>query len=464
MAAMAKPIVNFGGNISFLPQFHEEPRDEAELFEVLRRHAGRKVRVYASLHAWNRVAVCDEVAINLRRLNTVHIRTDVESPSVVVGGGCTIDRLLGELNQQGWTLPSVGLITQQTVAGATSTGTHGSGRHSLSHYIQSARIATYDASGKPVIREVDSGAELLAARCGLGSLGVALSVELPIRKQYHVEEHFCRYDSLDAVLAAENEFPIQQFFLVPWHGGFFAQHRREVDAPRSRLAGLYRLYWALGMDRGLHLLILALARLLPDRCTPIVFRHVIPSLVPRNWRVVDRSDRQLTMRHHLFRHIETEMFVTRSRLPEMIEFTNWLLAFAAGEAARDDGRWTAAIDAAGLSEECDRLASRYRHHYPICIRKVLPDDTLVSMASGGDEPWYAVSFISYGHADRRDGFFQCADLLVRLTGELFDARPHWGKYCQLPIPQVERLYPRLPEFCEIRRQFDPAEAFRPEWL
>lgn len=464
MALWSKPIVNFGGNVSFLPKFHEEPEDEAELLEVLRRHAGRKVRVYASLHAWNRAAACDEVAMNLHRLNAVEVHADGELPSVTVGGGCTIDRLLNELDQQGWTLPSVGLITEQTVAGATSTGTHGSGRYSLSHYIQSARIATCDAAGKPVIRQIDAGPELLAARCGLGSLGVVVSLEFPIRQQYNVEEHFRRYGSLHEILAAEDQYPIQQFFLLPWQGGFFAQLRREVDAPRSRLAGLYRHYWAIGMDRAFHLLIIALARLLPDRCTPLFFRKLIPLLVPRNWRVVDRSDRQLTMGHHLFRHIETEMFVTRSRLPEMIDFTNWFLAFAAGEATRDDGRWTAAIDAAGLSEECDQLSGSYRHHYPICIRKVLPDDTLISMASGGDEPWYAVSFVSYSQVHRRNGFFQFADVLVRLSGELFGARPHWGKYCQLPIPQVERLYLRLPEFCEILRQFDPTDVFRPDWL
>jgi FAD/FMN-containing dehydrogenase len=109
-----------------------------------------------------------------------------------------------------------GPITEQTIAGAISTGTHGSGRHSLSHYVQSVRVACYNTeTGQAEIREFSAGDELRAARCSLGLLGVILSVTMQCRQSYHVEEHFREYKEVADVVQAEEEFPLQQFYLVP---------------------------------------------------------------------------------------------------------------------------------------------------------------------------------------------------------------------------------------------------------
>ena len=106
-------------------------------------------------------------------------------------------------------MPSVGFITEQSVAGAISTGTHGSGRHSLSHYVQSIRVARYDRqTGNAVVEEIETGDALLAARCSLGCLGVILSVTMSCRPRYRVEEHFAEYDNLGEVIDAEDVYPI----------------------------------------------------------------------------------------------------------------------------------------------------------------------------------------------------------------------------------------------------------------
>src|SRR5690606_16592165 len=110
-----------------------------------------------------------------------------------------------------------------------------------------------------------------------------------------------------------------------------------------------------------------------------------------------------------------------------------------------DPRWQQAIGAMGLADSLRDVRGAYSHHYPICIRKVLADDTAISMSSG-DDTYYAVSFISYEAPTRRDGFFQFAGVLAHATGELFAARPHWGKVCPLDSAEVVRLYPNLAEF------------------
>ncbi|MEZ6134963.1 MAG: hypothetical protein R3C53_08650 [Pirellulaceae bacterium] len=66
--------------------------------------------------------------------------------------------------------PQSDFLTEQTIAGAISTGTHGSGRHSLSHYVIGVRVARYDPqTGDAVIVDITDGDELRAARCSLVS-------------------------------------------------------------------------------------------------------------------------------------------------------------------------------------------------------------------------------------------------------------------------------------------------------
>jgi FAD/FMN-containing dehydrogenase len=433
-------IQNFGANQVWRPQAVFLPRSETELIGVLHTHRGRRFRAIGRLHSWSQAPVGDDVVVDLRNLNDITIHPHPEKPAVEVGAGCQIKRLVDDLNRRGYTLPSLGLIDEQSVAGATATGTHGSGKNSLAHYIEAARVARYDPqTGAPVIHTVGEGQELQAIRCSLGCLGVITRLRLQIRRQYHVEEHFCSYANLSEVLAQEEGYPLQQFFLLPWRWDYFAQHRREVDQPISRLAALYRCYWCGGMDVGLHVIIQLLVRARSPSLTKTFFRHVLTRLVPRPWRVVDRSHRQLTMQHELFRHIEIELFVKRSLLADAI---------------------------ACLREIMERFSTsgRYTHHYPICIRKVLPDATLLSMSNGWDEPAYALSVISYVKPDERDGFFALAQELAETLAQRFDARPHWGKYCPLAPGELRRLYPRWGEFAAIRNAADPENAFCNDWF
>jgi FAD/FMN-containing dehydrogenase len=460
-------IENFGGNVVFEPQVVETPRTEAELLACLVKHRGQRIRVAGRLHAWSDAVRTDDVSLNLRYLNDV--RVDIRPAGIwaTVGGGCQLKRVLSELDRQaGATTPSLGLITEQAIAGAIATGTHGSGRHSLSHYISKVRLATYDpATGEPMIRAITEGPELRAARCSLGSLGVIVSVGFWCRPRYRLEERFARYADVAAVLAAEDAEPLQQFYLVPWMWAYYAQHRHETAAPRSWLAGLYAWYCYLTLDVGLHLCLIALARYLRSRgLLRLFYRSVLPWTVIRGWRVVDWSERLLIMEHELFRHIEIEAFVRRRDLVEALAFTEQLLRHADGEPDVIATLTRERLTSAGVWDDVAALVGRYRHHYPICVRKVLPDDTLLSMAADGDEPWYAISFACYFAPGDRAGFFQFAKVLTDSVVALYQGRVHWGKSCPLTAAQAEQVYPQLPEFRRLADRFDSTGAFRNEWV
>ncbi len=457
---------NFGGNLLLQPASSYTPASEEEVLRILDGHSGERIRAVGGLHSWSEAPVADGVLLDLRRLNHVEMQQDAEGPVAVVGAGCRIKRLLEELDRQGGsTLPSLGLITQQTIAGAISTGTHGSGRNSMSHYVEGVRVARYDpATGKAIIEELNAGDGLRAARCSLGSLGIILTVRIRCRTQYDVEERFSEHRLLADVLGAEASFPLQQFFLVPWRWSYVVQHRREGTGSRSRLAWLYRIYWLLVLDVGLHLLVLFFLRVVRSRrLIRLVLRRVVSLFVIRGWTVTDRSSSMLVMRHDLFRHIEIELFVRRPRLDDALHFAKEVLEVAGGvrsELSTDNQRRLGEL---GMQDDLAGLRGRYCHHYPICVRRVLPDDTLISMASGAGEDWYALSFISYGKPKDRGGFFLFAGFMARSMSGLFEARPHWGKVCPLDAGELASLYPRFSDFRALCHRFDPDGVFRNRW-
>ena len=85
-----------------------------------------------------------------------------------VGAGATIQKILDSLRKTPFSLPTLGAITRQTIAGATATATHGTGNTSLSSFVRTMRLACYHDRGDPVIRTIHGGDELLAARASLG--------------------------------------------------------------------------------------------------------------------------------------------------------------------------------------------------------------------------------------------------------------------------------------------------------
>jgi hypothetical protein len=114
-----------------------------------------------------------------------------------------------------------------------------------------------------------------------------------------------------------------------------------------------------------------------------------------------------------------------------------------------------------------KLQGSYTHHYPICLRRMCPDETLISMCSPLDsnndgKDWYAISFITY--VQPRDPFVAMARILAKAASQLFDARPHWGKHNPLSSAEVEHLYPRLTEFRDISRRLDPRGVFQNDYV
>jgi FAD/FMN-containing dehydrogenase len=161
-----------------------------------------------------------------------------------VGAGCTLGALLRTLRHRGLTLPTLGAITRQTVAGAVATATHGSGEASLSNFVREMRIATYrPATGEPFVLTLSADsadpteqAELRAARCSLGYLGVVLSLRFECERRYAVEEELALVPSLDDAPGLAEDVPAPAIRLIPCPE--VQLRRRKIPDERPRRHGM----------------------------------------------------------------------------------------------------------------------------------------------------------------------------------------------------------------------------------
>ncbi|MBE9128547.1 MULTISPECIES: D-arabinono-1,4-lactone oxidase [unclassified Coleofasciculus] len=464
------PITNFGGNISFVPKYFYKPQTEAQVLELLNQHATGNIRVIASLHAWSDVVESEDVIVDMSHFDKVAIaKSEAGDVQVTVGGGCVLQKLLDTIHSQtNFTLPTLGAVKEQTIAGAISTGTHGSGKPSLSHYMDELRVATYDPeTGKAGIYEWKNGVELRAARCAVGCMGIILSVTFRCIPQYYVEETVCRYETLEEVLAQEPEFPLQQFMLVPYLWSYFVYQRRETlkkpITPVGRVnTQLYQTYQLIGVDILFHLTLKALLSSLGSSETVRWFyKKLLPSIIVQGKTVVNESENALTMKHQLFKHLEMEVFIPARNILKATKLVQHSTSLFAGTSETVPDDVASDLSRIGLLEMLMKHRGSYTHHYPLFFRRVLPDDTLISMTSSSTEPYYTISFFTY--SEPRTQFYEFAKFLAHSLTQLYDARLHWGKYYPLTNREIEHLYPPLEEFRQICKKTDPNGVFRNDY-
>lgn len=110
------------------PAAYYEPESVAAVSELVRMcvSTGRTLRVIGAGHSPNDCAMCDDVMVNLRRLNRVLV-VNAERCQVKVEAGISLGDLCEALDRNGLALPNLGSICEQSLAGAIATGTHGTG-------------------------------------------------------------------------------------------------------------------------------------------------------------------------------------------------------------------------------------------------------------------------------------------------------------------------------------------------
>jgi len=416
---------NWTGDQVCRPAAFEAPRTRDELIDAVTGAAatGDKVKVRGAGHSFSEVTLTDGVMIDPGGLNRM-LDADPTSGLVKVEGGIVLRDLNRELHSRGLAMANLGDIDTQTIAGAISTATHGTGSRLQNIPAQVSAIEIVTASGEIVIVSEDDAdpTAFLAARVGLGALGAISAVTVravPAFTLHRVDEPLPLDDVLggfDALAAANDHF---EFFVFPYTDQALTIRRNRTDAPlrpRSRMNVLIN------------------ERLMQDKVGDLMFRltarhrRLIPWLARISARFLSEGD-YVDHSFKIFSSLRTLRFT------EM----EWAVPRANGpEAVRRVLDWIA--------------ADRYPVAFPLECRAVAADEALLSPSFERDVFYIAVH--QYRGMEWRPYF----EAVQSIMGD-YGGRPHWGKRHMLTADVLAERYPRFADFLAVRDRLDPGRAF-----
>jgi hypothetical protein len=141
-----------------------------------------------------------------------------------------------------------------------------------------------------------------------------------------------------------------------------------------------------------------------------------------------------------------EVFVGETELPRVIRFLRAAIEYFAGIGAVFPEEFADQLRARGLEGTVATARGTYVHHYPLFFRRVLPDDTMISMTASASGPMYSISIFTYDPPRRREAYYAFCAFVARSLLTLVEARLHWGKHFPFTYADIAPLYPRLADF------------------
>jgi L-gulono-1,4-lactone dehydrogenase len=415
---------NWAGDQTCEPAEVVRPRSRDELAEAVSHAAtaGRKVSVAGSGHSFTEAALTGGTLIGIEALSGV-IDADPSSGLVRVGGGTVLADLNDALSRLGLAMENLGDIDRQTIAGAISTGTHGTGARlrNISSQAEAVELVLADGSVRELTAEGEPGL-LRAARVGIGALGAISAVTLRCVPAFTLR----RVDTphpIDEVLGGFQESADAndhyEFFTFPYADSALVLERNRTEEP-PRPRGSAAAY--------LNDIVLENWALEALSATGKRFPGSIPRLARLAARLAsgssatDRSDRIFANERRV-RFTEMEYGVPREHGPE---------------AARRVIEWV--------------RANRYPVFFPIEMRVAAGDDALLSPSHERDTAYIAVH--QYRGMEWRP-YFEAVEEIMNGYG----GRPHWGKRHFQTAETLAPRYPAWAEFQAARDELDPSRVF-----
>ncbi|SHN20202.1 D-arabinono-1,4-lactone oxidase [Actinacidiphila paucisporea] len=405
------------------------PASAEELAEALRAAAadGLTAKAVGSGHSFTSAAATGGVLIRPERLTAIR-SIDRAAGTVTAEAGVQLRQLNAALAAEGLSLTNMGDIMEQTVAGATSTGTHGTGRDSGSIAAQITALELVTADGSVLTCSADERPEVFAAaRIGLGALGVISAVTFAVEPVFLLTAReepmaFDRVMSEFDALAAENEH--FEFYWFPHTDSCNTKRNNRSQGPAAPLPAVRGWIDDELLSNGVFQAACAVGR-------------AAPAAIPGIARI---SSRALSAR--TYTDIPYKVFTSPRRV-RFVEMEYAVPREAAVDAIRQ------------LKAMVER--SSLRISFPVEVRVAPADDIALSTASGRDSAYIAVHMF---RGSRYQEYFTAVEKIMTERG----GRPHWGKMHTRDADYFRTVYPRFTEFTDLRDRLDPERLFANDYL
>ncbi|MGW9156713.1 D-arabinono-1,4-lactone oxidase [Microbacterium sp. NPDC055665] len=422
---------NWGRSASVRPVRVERPRspEGVQRAVIAAVKHGLSVKAVGAGHSFTGIAVAPGVLLELDDLQGL-VSADAASGRVTLLAGTRLHRIPGLLAPYGLAMENLGDIDRQSISGAISTGTHGTGAQFGGLATQVVGITMVTAEGELLRIDDEHESELLpAVALGLGALGIIVEVTLqcvPAFVMHAIDEPAPLDDvlaTLDERVAASDHF---EFYWFPHTD--VALTKRQTRLPESTvrkpLPVVGRWIDETLLSNGVYRVVCAAGQVVPAMTPP--FSRLAVKLT---------GDREYTeLSHRVLIQSRTVRF---REMEYALPAENVVPAFQAVRALIAQRGW--------------------RIEFPIEVRFAAEDDRWLSTAHGRSSAYIAVH--RYWRADPSEYFNAVEEIMLEFGG-----RPHWGKLHTLTDETLRERYPRFDDFVALRDRLDPERRFTNRYL
>ncbi len=414
---------NWARNQACNPAEVAHPSTDAELAAVVKAASarGRTVKVVGSGHSFTGCALTEGVQIVLDRYNKL-IAIDRRANTVTVQAGVTIAELNKHLFDYGMAMPNLGDIAYQTISGAISTATHGTGAKLTGIAGQVIGLDIVTGDGSIVSCSASEERNIFeSARVGVGALGALSTVTLQGVPKFnlHALEEPVRVDKvieqIDERVDNNEHF---EFFWVP-HTGWALTKTNNVTTASPEGQSRFKFF----KDK------ILMENIAFGAVTKL--GRLRPSAIPRLSRLVPSAGR--------VEYVKPSYQIFAS--PRWVKFYEMEYAVPRQHVA------TALNGIRALIDDHDLKIG-----FPVEVRFTAPDDIPLSTASGRETAYLAVH-VAKG-MDYETYFRGVEEIMNGLEG-----RPHWGKLHFQTADVLATRYPKWDAFQKVRANLDPAGVF-----
>jgi L-gulono-1,4-lactone dehydrogenase len=423
---------NWSGIESASPSRVEEPADAAAVVAAVERarSEGTTLKMVGTGHSFTAISAPEHTQLRPGGMQGI-VAVDRDAMTVTALAGTQLKDLNAGLESLGLSLHNMGDIAEQTLAGATSTGTHGTGGLWASLSAQIAGFELVTGTGEVLRANAEENPDVLEiGRVGLGALGVLTTITFRVEPTFVLEAHETpmgwdeAIDGFDQRVAEHHHVDTYWF---PHTDRLMSKTNDRLDVPPEEAEPLSRLrgWWD--------------DEFLSNTLFGAV--HQVTNRFPGTVRPFNQvSSRLLSARS--YSDVAHRVFIT----PRTVVFREMEYAVPreAGIAALTEAR--AAIEASDLDIT-----------FPVEIRVTPADDIPLSTSTGRDSMYLA--FHTHRDVDHL-AYFALLEPIMRAH----DGRPHWGKVHTRTAADLAPAYPRFEEFLALRDRLDPDRVFANPYL
>jgi FAD-linked oxidoreductase len=423
---------NWSGLESAQPERVVEPCGAEEVRAEVRRarEAGETVKMVGTGHSFTSISAPEHTMMSPRSMTGI-IAVDRDAMTVTAAAGTQLKHLNAELERLGLSLHNMGDIAEQTLAGAISTGTHGTGGIAAGLAAQVVGLELVTGTGRVVRANARENFDIFEiARVGLGALGILTKITFAVEPLFLLEavEEPMSWDraveTFDEMAADHHHVDMYWF---PHTDRMLTKRNSRLEAPVTEARPLSGFRRWLDDD------------FLSNRVfgAEVAAANLAPRVIPRMNRLNAR-----VLGARTYSDVAHRVFVTERRV-----------VFREMEYAVPREAGLAALKAARATLEGSDLTISF----PVEIRVAPADDVPLSTAQGRDSLYLA--FHTHRRADH-SAYFALMERVMRDHG----GRPHWGKMHTLDAGDLAEVYPRFGAFVKMRNRLDPNRVFANDYL